>query len=97
MHQGAKKRTIIPKKQKSDEFFKIFFCQSEEGIWLALLDKPLPINLPIEQQEEHMLKYAFLAECNLTFVKMYGYEDPKSLVGARFPQLFDQCVKLQIC
>jgi len=86
---GSKEKNDYTKKQKSDEFFKLFFCKSEEGIWLALLDKPLPINIPIDQQEEHMLKHAFLAECNPTFVKMYGYEDPKSLIGARFPQLFD--------
>jgi DNA-binding CsgD family transcriptional regulator len=86
---GGKDKPEYSKKQKSDEFFKIYFHQSDEGIWLAKLDKPLPVDLPIEQQEVHMLKHAYLAECNLTFVKMYGYDDPENIIGARFPQLLD--------
>jgi DNA-binding CsgD family transcriptional regulator len=86
---GRKNEHNFTKAQKSNEFFKIYFCHSGKGIWLARLDKPLPVELPIEKQEEHMLKYAYLAECNLAFVKMYGYDDPKSLIGIRFPQLFD--------
>jgi DNA-binding CsgD family transcriptional regulator len=73
---------------KSDEFYNFFFHRSKYGIWFALLDKPMPVNLPIDQQEEHMFKYAYLAECNFTFAKMYGYEHVKELIGARFPQLF---------
>jgi len=84
-----KKERIFSNTQKSNEFFKIYFHQSRKGIWLAQFDEPLPIDLPVEQQVEHMLKYAFLAECNHTFVKMYGYDEPKSLIGVRFPQLFD--------
>jgi DNA-binding CsgD family transcriptional regulator len=87
--EGSKDKSDYTKKRKTYEFFKIFFCQSDEGIWLAQLDKPLPVQLPIEQQEGHMLKHAYLAECNLTFVKMYDYEDPSNLIGVRFPQLFD--------
>ena len=35
------------------------------------------------------MKHAYLSDCNITFVKMYGYEDPKEMIGVRFPQLFD--------
>jgi DNA-binding CsgD family transcriptional regulator len=49
----------------------------------------MPINIPIEQQEAHLMKHAYLSDCNITFVKMYGYEDPEEMIGARFPQLFD--------
>ena len=87
--QGSKEKSEYTKRQKSDEFQKLFFCKSDEGVWLAQLDKPLPINLPIEQQEEHMLKHAFLSDCNLAFVKMYDYDNAQALIGARFPQLFD--------
>jgi len=76
-------------RKKFEEYYQLFFHQSQAGVWLSQLDKPLAINLPIEQQEEHMLKHAYLAECNLTFVKMYGYDDPENLIGARFPQLLD--------
>jgi DNA-binding CsgD family transcriptional regulator len=76
-------------RKKYEEYYQLFFHQSQTGVWLSQLDKPLPIDLPIEQQEEHMLKHSYLAECNLTFVKMYGYDDPENIIGARFPQLLD--------
>lgn len=89
MKSSSNDNNQFTSRNKSDEFLKLFFSQSDEGIWLALLDKPLPIDLPIEVQEEHMLKHAYLSDCNLSFVKMYDYDDPQKLIGARFPQLFD--------
>jgi len=76
-------------RNKFDEFYRLNFLQSEKGVWLAQFDKPMPINIPIEQQEEHLMKHAYLSDCNIMFVKMYGYEDPKEMIGVRFPQLFD--------
>ncbi len=43
--------------------------------------------MPLEQQEQHLFKYAYLAECNDVFASMYGHPDPKDLIGTRFPQL----------
>jgi DNA-binding CsgD family transcriptional regulator len=76
-------------RNKFDEFYRLNFLQSEKGVWLAQFDKPMPVELPIEQQEEHLMKYAYLSDCNSAFVKMYGYEDTKEMIGVRFPQLFD--------
>jgi DNA-binding CsgD family transcriptional regulator len=86
---NAKEKPQFTTRNKYEEYYQLFFRQSNAGVWLAQFDEPLPINLPIELQESHMLKYAYLAECNLAFIKMYGYDDPKFLEGARFPQLFD--------
>lgn len=76
-------------RNKLYEFFRLHFHQSGDGFWLAQFDEPLPTSLDLDQQVEHILKHAYLSECNIAFVKMYGYEDPKEMVGARFPQLFD--------
>ena len=76
-------------RNKLDEFFRLHFHQSEDGLWLAQFNEPLPTSIDLDQQIEHILKHAYLSECNVAFVKMYGYEDPKEMVGARFPQLFD--------
>jgi DNA-binding CsgD family transcriptional regulator len=85
----AKGNSKFTTRIKLEEHYRLFFQQSQSGCWLAQLDKPLPTNFPIEQQAIHMLKHAYLAECNLSFVKMYDYDDHKLLIGARFPQLFD--------
>jgi len=73
--------------QKFNEFFRISFKESQEGRWLALLDEPLLVTLPSDQQEQHLFKHAYLAECNDIFARMYGQSNPEDLIGARFPQL----------
>jgi len=74
-------------KQKLTDYYRISFEESQEGQWLAELDEPLSVTLPPDQQQEHLFKHAYLAECNKTFAAMYGYSDPAELVGVRFPQL----------
>jgi len=86
---GNSDNTQFTNRNKYDEFYRLNFLQSEKGVWLAQFDRPMPIELPIEQQEEHLMKHAYLSDCNSAFVKMYGYEDPKEMIGVRFPQLFD--------
>jgi DNA-binding CsgD family transcriptional regulator len=86
---GNSDNSHFTNRNKFDEFYRLNFLQSEKGVWLAQFDKPMPIELPIEQQEEHLMKHAYLSDCNNAFVKMYGYEDPKEMIGVRFPQLFD--------
>ena len=88
-NNGDNDKTRFVNRDKYEEFYRLLFLQSEKGVWLAQFDKPMPINIPIEQQVEHLMKHAYLSDCNITFVKMYGYEDPKEMIGVRFPQLFD--------
>lgn len=89
MNNQSKVNTLqLTAKQKNNEFYNIFFHQSEYGIWLAQLDKPLSVNLSLKQQEEHILKYASFANCNLIFTRMHGYDTPDELISVRFPQLF---------
>lgn len=82
-------RTRFTHQQKTQEFFQLFFSKSEFGVWLAQFDKPLPIKLPLEHQELHLKKHAYLADCNRAFAWMYGFNDPQEMIGARFPQLLD--------
>jgi DNA-binding CsgD family transcriptional regulator len=88
-NNGISDKSHFTTRNKLDEFYRLNFLQSEKGVWLAQFDRPMPIELPIEQQEEHLMKHAYLSDCNSAFVKMYGYEDPKEMIGVRFPQLFD--------
>lgn len=74
-------------KQKFAEFYRISFEESQEGLWLAVLDEPLSVSLALDQQQQHLFKHAYLTECNRAFAAMYGYTNPADLIGARFPQL----------
>jgi len=66
---NAKEKPQFTTRKKNEEYFQLFFHHSKAGVWLAQFDEPLPTDLPIELQESHMLKYAYLAECNLAFYK----------------------------
>lgn len=74
-------------RQKFAEFYRISFDESQEGRWLAVLDEPLSVSLALDQQQQHLFKHTYLAECNKAFAAMYGFSDPEELVGARLPQL----------
>jgi len=76
-------------RDKYEECYNLTFLQSDMGGWLAQFHEPMPINLPIDQQVEHLLKHAYLSDCNIAFVKMYGYDLPKDMIGMSFTQLFD--------
>jgi PAS domain S-box-containing protein len=67
--------------RKNDERYKAFITNSTEGIWRFELKKPLSIHEPIKKQIEHCYEYAYLAECNDVFAKMYGYKKAEEIIG----------------
>ena len=75
-------------RQKLSEFHKFFFHQSECGIWLAELDKPLSIAQPVDRQIDHLMKHAFISDCNQFFAQIHEFEKTNDLIGMRFPQIF---------
>ncbi|HET9446870.1 MAG TPA: response regulator [Steroidobacteraceae bacterium] len=68
--------------RQSQDRYRAFVRLSSEGIWRYELDVPLDISLPIEEQVEHVYRYARLAELNDAMARMYGYERAEELVGA---------------
>jgi PAS domain S-box-containing protein len=73
--------------RRSEERYRSFIAQSSEGIWRAELEKPMPPDLSEEEQMEWVYQHFVLAECNETMARMYGYDSPEELVGARFADL----------
>ncbi len=80
--------TQTSQRQKLSEFHKFFFHQSECGIWLAELDIPLSIAQSVDRQINHLMKHAFISDCNQFFTQMHEFENSNGLIGMRFPQLF---------
>jgi PAS domain S-box-containing protein len=81
---------------ESEERYKAFVSQSNEGIWRFELEKPLDITLPVQKQLDHVYKYAYLAECNDAMARMYGYQNANDIVGARLPDFMDRQDKRNI-
>ncbi|MGD1045109.1 MAG: PAS and helix-turn-helix domain-containing protein [Bacteroidota bacterium] len=88
-NNGNNNNSRFTTRDKYEECYNLTFLQSDMGVWLAQFHEPMPINLPIDQQVEHLLKHAYLSDCNYAFVKMYGYDLPKDMIGMSFTQLFD--------
>jgi two-component system cell cycle sensor histidine kinase/response regulator CckA len=63
--------------------YRTFLQLTSEGIWRYESERPIPIDLPIEEQIEWMLRYGYLAECNPAYARMYGFERPEEIIGTR--------------
>jgi hypothetical protein len=73
--------------RESEERYRAFIANSSEAIWRFELERPIPLNLPEDEQIEMLFKYAYLAECNDAMARMYGYETADQIVGARIGDL----------
>jgi PAS domain S-box-containing protein len=71
----------------NQELYRVFLTQSSEGIWRMELENPVPVDLHADEQIELLYRSAYLAECNPAMARMYGYELPEEIVGARFGDL----------
>jgi PAS domain S-box-containing protein len=69
--------------QASEQKYRNFVEQSIEGIWLVAFDKPIPINLPAEEQTNLIYKYGYISECNDVLARMYGYASSADILGVR--------------
>jgi PAS domain S-box-containing protein len=78
---------VIERKQteealvESQDRYKSFVQRSSEGIWRTELEKPIPIDLPEDEQIKRLFQHAYIAECNEAMAKMYGLSRPEELVG----------------
>ena len=58
----------------SEERYRTFVAQRTDGICRSDVEHPFSIDLPEDQQVDHLLRYGYLAECNDAYAQMYGYE-----------------------
>jgi PAS domain S-box-containing protein len=72
--------------RQSEERYRAFVAQSSEAIWRFEFDVPLPINLPEDEQIEHMYRHGTLAECNDVMARMYGFSHAEELQGMRLEE-----------
>lgn len=73
--------------RRSHERYRVFVAQSSEGIWRVELLSPIDTSLPPDEQIRRFYESGVLAECNVGFSLMYGYERPDDLAGARLTDL----------
>lgn len=81
------------KSSKESELEKVinryeeFITSSNEAIWRIELEKPVSIQLSVTKQINHFYKYAYLAECNEAFARMYGVKSCDEINMSRLNEL----------
>ena len=67
----------------NQELYRVFVSQSSEAIWRIEFDEPVSVALPVDEQIELFYRHVYLAECNQAMARMYGFEAPEAIIGAR--------------
>jgi PAS domain S-box-containing protein len=76
--------------RESEARYRTFLALSSEGVWRFDTHHPVDTTLPAAEQVEAFYREGVLAECNVAFARMYGYERPEELVGTRLPDMMPQ-------
>ena len=71
----------------SEERYRAFIANSSEAIWRFEVDEPVPVDLPVDEQIRLAFERGYLAECNDTMARQYGFETAEQLTGVRLPEL----------
>lgn len=71
--------------RESEERYRSFITNSLEGIYRKVVDPPMPLDLPLEDQVAWLLENSRVAECNNIYAKMYGYAESCEMVGTKLP------------
>ena len=72
----AKKET-----EESEAKYRTFIENTNEGIYHIELNPPMPKNIDTESVYDHIINYAYIAECNNAFAKSYGFKNADSIIG----------------
>jgi formate hydrogenlyase transcriptional activator len=66
-----------------EERFRTFVEHATEGVMWCKLEQPLSMDLPEDEQIEHLYKYTYVADCNDQAARIYGFTKAEDLIGAR--------------
>ena len=73
--------------EASDQRYRAFLAQSSDSIWRFELERPVPTDLPIDEQIEAFYRYGYLAECNDTMARHHGFISASDVIGKRLNEL----------
>ena len=69
--------------QVSEERYRAFVEQSSDGIWRFEAEKPIPVDLPEDEQIDRIFEFGYVAEANNTLARMWGFRRARDIVGRR--------------
>ena len=69
--------------RKSEERYDAFVSRSEVGMWCVDFDRPIPTDLPPEEQLALVYRHSYYSECNDAAAKLLGLGAFVEVVGRR--------------
>jgi PAS domain S-box-containing protein len=78
--------------RKSEERYQAFVSLNNDGMWCVEFDRPIPTNLPAEEQIDLAYRYGYCSECNDAAAKLLGRERTGDTVGRRIANVFPKPV-----
>jgi PAS domain S-box-containing protein len=76
--------------RQSEQRYRAFISASRDGMWRIELAKPVPLELPEDEQIERIYRDGYLAECNDAMARLAGARDAEELVGTQLSALFSE-------
>lgn len=71
----------IQQLEESEASYKTFIQQTNEGIYKFRSKKPIPTDIPVDEQVELIYEHAYIADCNNALAEIYGYSEAKDMLG----------------
>ncbi len=84
----TERKQIEEELKRREVNYRLFFSQASEGIFCQELDRPIPIDLPEDEQIKRILHESYMTECNDSLAKMYGVAT-KDFVGKHLSETLD--------
>ena len=69
--------------RKSEERYHTFIAQNSDGMWCLEFDRPIPTDLPAEEQRYLIYRHGYCSECNDAAARLLGLGHPRQVVGRR--------------
>lgn len=86
--QDVTARTLaLQAEEESQRRYRNFVTYSSDGIYYMNCGKPIPIDLPVEEQVSMYYEHGFIEEANPVIAKMYGLASEQELIGQRIYDL----------
>lgn len=67
--------------RESEDRYRSFISQVSVGVYRYESDQPMDITLPEEEQIDFIYDHMYIAECNHSFLKIYGVSDQNDIIG----------------
>ena len=69
------------------EGYRLSVDASRDGLFCVEMDAPMPVDLPEDEQIQHIIRDSYIADCNDSQAKMYGLTSAQDLIGKRMSDM----------